>query len=418
MEDVSLETASLVLDYLKVLHSVQGGLLALPEYHFDIQAICSGWVSMVSTVMMAAILAVARNRKCLHSVSLLLSAVGCCWLLNIFRTIVVVGVQIRFDTDLLAEGYLWAYQLGSLLVALVLVGSADAFLVFLLGAITKKDEGSPKKLSYKGSLVTLWRYACEFKLSEVLGRFSSSLRMKPMSSVMTVMVFGGLFAFLVMNALVVYYRPESLGEQAMHGEESLTKIDEGSVVFDRPGWEVIHYELEKRPYSSIWGSYSNIWTLAYHGVSVTMSLDYPFDDWHDIKVCYSNLGWEIEDEKIIDDSLLYQWAASETDMALPNGDSAMLLCSHCDHLGNVVVPKPAEHGWEMILYRIRPERMTPPFSSRVGKGERTFYQAQCKVSTPMPMDEATKEEIRMMYARFRQQARDAIVLMSEKNKIK
>lgn len=414
IENVSIEAASFILDYLSVLHSVQGGVVSLPDYNFAIEGICSGWVSVTSAVVLAAILCVVRNRKFLHSVSLLLMAVMCSWILNVLRTVMVVCVHLRFDTDLLAERYLPVYESLSLVVALVLVGSADAFLTFLLGAITTKERGGREARSHKRLLLTLWRFACEFKLSDVLGRFSSPSKMKPMSGVMTGIVFLGLSGLIGLEAVVLYHRPQITQRKFMYGEDKLSQIGQNSVVFDRAGWEVIEYREEKREFSSIWGSHSNIWFVEYHGVVMVMALDFPFDDWHDVKACYGNIGWRIEGETIIDTLPSYQWEASQTDMILPSRARAFILCSHYDHLGNTVQPKPAEHGWKMTLYRLHPRQMTPPFGYR-DKNLGTFYQTQCMVTTQMPLDELTKEEIRMMYARFREQTRVAIMLRSRQN---
>ena len=139
-----------------------------------------------------------------------------------------------------------------------------------------------------------------------------------------------------------------------------------------------------------------------------MSLDYPFDDWHDVKSCYSAIGWEIVGETIVRDDSFGDWAISETNLILPNGDTGFVLCSHCDRIGNTVEPKPVSHRWDMLRYRLHPDRWTAPFGKSMDKDRRTFYQTQCMVITPVPMDQATQQEIRVMYNSFREQARRAI----------
>ncbi|MGB2350487.1 MAG: hypothetical protein ACPH9O_02520, partial [Akkermansiaceae bacterium] len=80
--------------------------------------------------------------------------------------------------------------------------------------------------------------------------------------------------------------------------------------------------------------------------------------------------------------------------------------------GVPVMPKPAVHDHTMIIYRLHPSKMTPPFGTQYNKDKRTLYQTQCMVATPRPLDEATKEQIRLMYVDFREQIRSAIAEQS------
>ena len=95
-------------------------------------------------------------------------------------------------------------------------------------------------------------------------------------------------------------------------------------------------------------------------------------------------------------------------MVLPNGDAGFILCSNCDHTGTPVMPKPVTHDTSMLFYRLSPTQMAPPFGTAYESEKRTLYQTQCMVATPRPLDEATKEQIRLMYANFREQIRSAI----------
>lgn len=126
------------------------------------------------------------------------------------------------------------------------------------------------------------------------------------------------------------------------------------------------------------------------------------------------IGWRITKEKIASDLPVFEWQASETDLRLPNGDYGFIMCSHADQMGHKIQPKPLSVDRQSLLYRIDPDQMTYPFGSKWEKDENTHYQTQCMVATTMPLDKATREEIRTMYAIFREQTRKAIVAVSKK----
>ncbi len=418
MENLSIKSASLIMDYGSVIHGVQGNVLSLPHHDFEIDAICSGWVSLVSTVATAAVICVVKNRPLLHTVMVLMLAVVSTWILNVLRIMAIVSINLFYQIDCTAAGaYSVFYQLSSFLAAFVFVLSADALTVFILSNVNREGVGPEIKEFRRGHLAKLWMSVSSFEASSIFARFSSATTGPLRVPLFSLLIFclGGL---MVIEAVALYYRPMITGKQVMFGEDQLTKIGKESVVFDRTGWEVIDYNEERRDFASVWGALSSTWRLKYNGITVIMSLDYPFDDWHDVKACYHNIGWAIKDEKIVSQLPLYAWGASETDMILPNGDAGFILCSHSDHIGNIVEPKPATHDHTMLLYRLRPSEMTAPFGGTMDKNTRTFYQTQCMVATPVPLDEAMKQEIRVMYAQFREQTRKAIGAKSKQNQVK
>lgn len=413
MENLSVQAASSVLDYGSVKHVIQGDILALPEYDLHIEAMCSGWFSLVSMIATAAVIAVLRNRRLLHTVALFGASVVAVWALNTSRILISVTIYIWYHVDLLQGVYLFFYQLFSFLMGMVLVLSADALVAFLLvgGDASKLNDVNQ---SPKGIVGKIWILATSFELSSLFRKLwiQGGMRFKLMP--LSIMVLA-LITLIGLEGVVLYYRPKVVQKKFMYGEGELSKISKESVIFNRAGWQNVSYSEEKRDFGSIWGALSNTWRLKYNGLMVIMSLDYPFDNWHDVKRCYKNIGWKISSEKILVEQPIFNWGASETNMTLPNGDAAYVLCSHCDHLGNTVEPKPATHRLDMLLYRFHPDRMTAPFGTWSDKATRTFYQTQCMVATPLPLDEATKEEIRIMYAQFREQTRKAIEIRSRQN---
>ncbi|MGB2090672.1 MAG: exosortase U [Akkermansiaceae bacterium] len=411
MENMSAETVSRILDYQGTLHVVQGNVMAMPSHDFRIDDICSGWISLVSMLACAAVLCVARNRRLFHTVMVLLMTVLSTWLLNIIRIIMVLRVKIHYGLDLLEEGYINIYHMLSFLIGMVLVLCTDSLVVFIYSRV-KRDVIDADIIRRSRSLPSrIWKKVSGIELGYFLGYFRSTRPLR-MATISFVFVLFGLFATIVLEGVVEYYRRAVIGMQFMYGDDDLIKLDEGAFILDRPGWEIVSYDTAKREYENNWGARSSTWRLKYNGLTVTVSLDYPFDDWHDVKRCYYNVGWQLAGEKIVRKLPVFKWPVSETDMILPNGDAGFILCSNSDHQGVPVMPKPAVHDHTMIIYRLHPSKMTPPFGTQYNKDKRTLYQTQCMVATPRPLDEATKEQIRLMYVDFREQIRSAIAEQS------
>ena len=78
---------------------------------------------------------------------------------------------------------------------------------------------------------------------------------------------------------------------------------DGSAKFSLPpqiaGWDLVS-EAKPVPKKAAYedGVYSHIWQYKKDGLIATISLDYPFFNYHDVTVCYRNAGWEISETKL------------------------------------------------------------------------------------------------------------------------
>ena len=353
-----------------------------------------------------------KNRNLLHSIILLPLAFAVTWALNTIKIVAVCYVLVRFEFDLtegIGHGIMVA---SSLLLSLVMVIAGDMFLSVCLASISDTYSLMGLRMSKMARAVArAWDWLVNFEISGLLTKWrTSELRAgsKTWRIVLGAVVVMYLMGLLAMEATILYHRRGDYQVEKMHSERDLTVIGRNDIVFIRPGWKVIGYEEQQRDMSSVWGAFSNVWRLKYNDVVCVMALDYPFDKWHDVKRCYTIQGWKTADEKIIRDSKDFRWGASQTDMTLPTGDFGFILCSHCDHVGGTVQPKPTTHDFSMVTHYLHPKQWSAPFAVSVDKSKNTFYQTQAMVTTSFELDEETKQEIRLMYADFREQCRKNI----------
>ncbi len=78
-----------------------------------------------------------------------------------------------------------------------------------------------------------------------------------------------------------------------HLIEQFGKLTQNDMASDGEGWHMHEFAGEKRDLSNNLGEYSQIWHGRIGDFKATASIDYPFEAWHDLIVCYRNQGWQI-----------------------------------------------------------------------------------------------------------------------------
>jgi hypothetical protein len=63
------------------------------------------------------------------------------------------------------------------------------------------------------------------------------------------------------------------------------------------GWQRMDFQTAKREHGDILGDYSRTWAYRLGDVRVAISLDYAWSAFHDLKVCYTSTGWNIQEEQ-------------------------------------------------------------------------------------------------------------------------
>jgi hypothetical protein len=105
------------------------------------------------------------------------------------------------------------------------------------------------------------------------------------------------------------------------------------------GWRRVGHRIEQRNTDSIWGEHSAVWDFSSKETLASVSLDYPFEGWHELTNCYRNTGWQIdfrEVRRIEGES--DEWPLVVVFMQRDLGQHAVLCYSIFDRDGNPVLP--------------------------------------------------------------------------------
>ncbi|QQL44300.1 exosortase U [Sulfuriroseicoccus oceanibius] len=409
----STQVASRILDFLGYFHVVKESVLELPGAELPLDGICNGQYALMAMVTASAMVCVWRQRKAFHTLLVMLS--GLLWggVLNVLSVVVTTVAYMRFEANL-TEGIAGSITAVLIFVVCALgVYSTDA----LFSVLTQKVPNVPTVRMWRRRHVTnplpvFWNWLTSFSIpghwffktrddSEV-GRARRARRS---------MIFRVGFAFVLvglvaLQMVVAFYARKVGAHTRMASEEELMRFPQEVVSFERPGWEVLAYKRNERPMGSVWGRWSDVWTLKYNRRTIVMAVDYAFSNWHDVNRCYGNIGWLLTENKVISElSSTGDWKASQSRMVVPSGENAYILCSHCDQSGIPVEPRPDATNLMAVIYRLEPRRMVMPFGPELSKDERTFYQTQMMVRSRDQLSPEEELEIQAMYDQFRMQVR-------------
>lgn len=135
LQRVTTSVASQLLNFFGYLHLRAGNVLEFPGKRFMVEEACSGVQSLFTLLFLAALIVCGYRRRWLHSLIVLATAAGLAGVMNVLR---VCAVAIAWDTAQVDLSSGWQHDaLGyaALVIAGLLVLSADACCAFFLSTV-------------------------------------------------------------------------------------------------------------------------------------------------------------------------------------------------------------------------------------------------------------------------------------------
>lgn len=315
LQQLSVAIASRVLDMFQIFHVVNTNTLEVDGQRFLVEEACSGIQSLFSILAFALFFAIWNERGLIRTFFLLSGALIFDLSLNVIRICLGVVAKITGDINLL-DG--WPHEILGIVVfvaGLLLTLSWDVVLdeasksqllpIAWLSRQLRKLKPQAKAPAKARPLTPETGAAAARGVS---GRTHSPLR-KPSIAVMA------LWAILVlpMTALAAIQLPKYLNsapdkandpvEQALaaRGDDRLKLLDDltrkSRNTFEPPRtigeWSLLPESAKSTERTMSFGSKSESFLYTKGNSVIQVSIDYPFQGFHDLNICYDFGGWRV-----------------------------------------------------------------------------------------------------------------------------
>ena len=307
-----------------------------------VEEACSGVQSLFTLIFIATFIGVFRLYTVPRTLFLTASSVFWALLMNVFRVVTITIAQTEFDTDL---GHGWQHDLVGYLgigAAILFLLSTDRLLLFFLAGLP--DDALKHKTT--NFWVTFWNWLFVSAPLESAGRQTilpngpnekHLLRSRQLQLACCVLVasfIAGLPAYRTLR------KPDDTDTQstaflALSGVDS-EWLDVGLI----EGCTLQSFETERRERESQFGEYSNKWMTIDKSGNVLHSMDHTFDGWHDLSICYRNIGWRMDSINHIENAS-GDWPVVFAEFIKPTGEHAYLCYSLFTTSGQPMIPSGA-----------------------------------------------------------------------------
>ena len=283
--------SSRVLALLAVPHLRSGNILEIPGQRLLVEEACSGINSVLFMTAACVFYVMWQRRSLLFLIVLYVLTIGCVLTGNLIRITSGAWLLFNYQVDLFTG---WRHEtLGLVLTAayLVFIVAADALLGRLFPRMAAFSlQRKPFSRTAPAPTVNVPKSSTSL-LQELLGGHQFR---------------GGIIIVTLLLALlgslqIVQLRNNS--RQVVHERRINPKQMDGSAKFSLPpeiaGWTQ-RSEAKPVPKKTAFedGVYSHMWQYEKGGLTAMISLDYPFFDYHDVRICYVGAGWTVKESKL------------------------------------------------------------------------------------------------------------------------
>lgn len=321
LQQLSVSIASRVLDMFRIFHVVNTNTLEVDGQRFLVEEACSGIQSMFSILAFALFYSIWNERGIIRTLILLAGALAFDISLNVIRICLGVVAKITGDINLL-DG--WPHEMLGIVVfvmGLFLTLSWDVVLEEIQSSKLFSTEWLARQFRNSSSVrrrsPSRGRSAASESVSRadsnpVPGGFRAS---SPLSKAGMVVMAVWAILVLPMTALAALQLPKYLSatpvdpndpvRQAIEarGEDRLKRLDEltrkSRNTFEPPraigAWTLLPEGTKSTERTMSFGSKSESFLYANGNSIIQVSIDYPFQGFHDLNICYDFGGWRVSE---------------------------------------------------------------------------------------------------------------------------
>jgi exosortase len=266
--------SSRLLDILGVTHALSGNVIELPGTKLLVDEACSGINSVLITLAACLFYGLWRRRSAIHILVCLTSSLSFVLLGNLARITLGAWLKFRYSIDILSGQSHEVAGLVLFVSYLMMILSMDQLLVFLTSPSKprhKRGEAPPKAAGAaepKPAAVKMprsWSRAARYAFA-LLGLMDLGLGWNHYRH-------SGTEAGLPKSALrqgATFAMPEQIGN-----------------------WKRLNTEVPPLQKIETRGVFSQIWHYRNGDTLASLAIDYPFQGYHDVTLCYTLRGWDV-----------------------------------------------------------------------------------------------------------------------------
>lgn len=271
LQTLCVKRGSLLLDAANVLHVRLGNTIWASGKVYFVDEAFTGTGLIFSLIALSAWLAVLNRRTVLHSLLLFFSSAFWAWSVYSLWVFVVVLVDQKFHIDLQKR-------------SLTLFAESMVY-VFALTMIFCTDFGvacfPSRSLRYH-----------VFGRPEITEETLRSLE-NPKANCLFNLVITAAFFLLLIAQCFVFSRSD------MRGEIYSLRFQRSDLPEGISGWKQIDFDTVQRSPSDMRGELSAMWVYEKNGQQVYVTVDYPFEAWHELPECYVVKGDSVSRRTIL-----------------------------------------------------------------------------------------------------------------------
>jgi exosortase/archaeosortase family protein len=446
LQRLSSRLSSFMLDWVGVIHLMDGNTLLLGEKQFFVDEACSGIISVMSIIACAVIYGVWRNRPPLHLVVLAAAGVGWATLMNVARISVIALVYQWYGVDWSKGTPHEILGLVIFLLTFLALVSTDYVLLVLLtpiGVDYVKQYG--QRIRHGAWLVAAWDWLLsrgrpalaawpsgawppeEYPAGGGANPASSVERRERQESgeepprgylakgegnsralaarfvlgVVPLAAFGALAA-----AQLAIPHAQRDPSRMPHNLERALALVATSLPTELSSAKQTKFTAEERARDDVFGNFSRIYQYQdRYGNIYLVSCDFPLEaGGHELTVCYEGIGWQMVRREVRPDpeksqNPLTTWGYAEADFTMPDGSAAALAFCSFDEYGTRVTP-PSYSLWDDFWRSLQRQ-------SWANRSERTF-QVQVWTTAAGTVHEEQKQLARDLLLGVRNRFRELV----------
>jgi len=332
LQQLATWLASVWLELAGIMHLSTGVSIQTEGQDYFVKDACSGINSVFAAVAVGVAYGVIRRYTVRRIALLMIQLLFWVVVANAMRVFFTVYGQSRLRMNLAGDTYHELLGMVTFTAGVLLALSGDHLLRYLrpLASSSTDDDDDV--------VVDNDREAARWIDRPVTGRLAASLA-------------GGAALVAILVAVSFFSYSSAIGatmsidQMAELTTINLNSVDETWLPEALGDWKRIGFRTEQRSPDSIFGGMISLtWQYSNDRRNVLLSLDGPYDDWHDLSVCYKGSGWMIDTMRPIDAGTdAREFAACELMLDRQPLDSAQVLYVCVDPTGEAVHP-PAYFG--------------------------------------------------------------------------